>query len=210
MQVLSKDESLKKGPSVRTRRLVLQTAIELMQSGHTPSVSELAEAAEVSRATAYRYFPTQQVMIHDVVVTALGTILDWESEEQKVEKRVEELLSFCLPRIEAFEATFRATLSLDLSEGQKEKSGHVEEVQDSFRGHRIVLLNRCLAPLEGKLKPKEIKHLVNCLSLVFGIEYVIVAKDVCKMNSSQMLKHALTVASEMVDTALAKASVSCT
>ena len=31
----------------------------LMQDGFVPSVSDVAEAAEVSRATAYRYFPSQ-------------------------------------------------------------------------------------------------------------------------------------------------------
>src|SRR5688572_16214653 len=47
-----------RGARARTRKLMLETAIELMQSGGTPSVSDVAEAAEVSRATAYRYFPS--------------------------------------------------------------------------------------------------------------------------------------------------------
>ncbi|TGP37379.1 TetR/AcrR family transcriptional regulator, partial [bacterium M00.F.Ca.ET.228.01.1.1] len=34
-----------KGPRARTRRLMLETATRLMQSGMTPSVSEVAEAA---------------------------------------------------------------------------------------------------------------------------------------------------------------------
>ncbi|TIS72411.1 MAG: TetR/AcrR family transcriptional regulator, partial [Mesorhizobium sp.] len=36
-----------KGARARTRRLILETATRLMQSGVTPSVSEVAEAAEV-------------------------------------------------------------------------------------------------------------------------------------------------------------------
>ncbi|RVB97338.1 TetR/AcrR family transcriptional regulator, partial [Mesorhizobium sp. M7A.F.Ca.AU.002.06.1.1] len=43
-----------RGPRARTKRLMLETATRLMQAGVTPSVSEVAEAAEVSRATAYR------------------------------------------------------------------------------------------------------------------------------------------------------------
>ena len=52
-----------KGPRARTRRLMLETATRLMQSGLTPSVSEVAEAAAVSRATAYRYFPSADLKV---------------------------------------------------------------------------------------------------------------------------------------------------
>ena len=44
------------GPRVRMKRMLLDTAMQLMQRGVIPSVSDVAEAAEVSRATAYRYF----------------------------------------------------------------------------------------------------------------------------------------------------------
>ena len=56
-----------RGPRARTRKLMLETAVALMQAGQTPSVSDVAEAAEVSRATAYRYFPSQAALVHAVV-----------------------------------------------------------------------------------------------------------------------------------------------
>ena len=37
--------AVEKGPRARTKRLMLETATRLMQSGVTPSVSEVAEAA---------------------------------------------------------------------------------------------------------------------------------------------------------------------
>ena len=40
-----------KGARARTRKLMLETAIALMQQGQTPSVSDVAEAAGVARAT---------------------------------------------------------------------------------------------------------------------------------------------------------------
>ncbi len=51
---------------------MVQTAVELMQRGETPSVSAAAEAAGVSRATAYRYFPSQAALVGAVVDGRLG------------------------------------------------------------------------------------------------------------------------------------------
>jgi len=41
----------------RTRKDLLLAAARLLQQGKRPSLEEVAEAALVSRATAYRYFP---------------------------------------------------------------------------------------------------------------------------------------------------------
>src|SRR5690606_29510510 len=42
---------------LRTRKDLLEAAARLMREGRTPTFDEIAEAAMVSRATAYRYFP---------------------------------------------------------------------------------------------------------------------------------------------------------
>ena len=76
------------GASARTRDLMVRTAVDLMQRGKTPSVSEAAEAAAVSRATAYRYFLTQSALIEAVVDHALGPILEWDSTSDDPEARV--------------------------------------------------------------------------------------------------------------------------
>jgi AcrR family transcriptional regulator len=44
----------------RTRAAIVESAKELLQQGTTPTVAQAAEAALVSRTTAYRYFPTQE------------------------------------------------------------------------------------------------------------------------------------------------------
>ena len=43
----------------RTRAALLDAARALLSEGRTPTVEEAAEAAAISRATAYRYFPNQ-------------------------------------------------------------------------------------------------------------------------------------------------------
>src|SRR5690606_33087886 len=55
-----------RGARERTRRLMLDTATRMMQQGQTPSVSGVAEAAGVSRATAYRCFASQAALVSAV------------------------------------------------------------------------------------------------------------------------------------------------
>ena len=71
------------GPRARMQKLMLETADAADAGGRVPSVSDVAEAAEVSRATAYRYFPTQAAMVQAAVDEALGPILGWRSDSAR-------------------------------------------------------------------------------------------------------------------------------
>lgn len=62
------------GAEARTRAALLDAARELLAEGRTPNVGEAAEAAGVSRATAYRYFPYQR---------ALGRSGAWSSRSDR-------------------------------------------------------------------------------------------------------------------------------
>ena len=42
----------------RTRKAIVDAAMKLIEDGHTPSVSEIADLADVSRRTVYMYFPS--------------------------------------------------------------------------------------------------------------------------------------------------------
>ncbi|MFS7183047.1 TetR family transcriptional regulator, partial [Serratia proteamaculans] len=54
-----KQEKLLTSARARTHHLLLTSAMALYDEGGFPSITELAAYAQVSRATAYRYFPTQ-------------------------------------------------------------------------------------------------------------------------------------------------------
>ena len=47
----------------RTRNALVDITRTLLASGRTPTVEEAAEAAGISRATAYRYFPNQRALL---------------------------------------------------------------------------------------------------------------------------------------------------
>jgi AcrR family transcriptional regulator len=165
-----------RGARARTRRLMLETAIELMQQGFTPSVSDVAEAAQVSRATAYRYFPTQADLVHAVVDEALGPILGWSSDSDNAEERVGDLLAQSMPRILEFEATFKAALKLSLEQWAQQQAGESDEPPFK-RGHRVELLQQAIAPLRRTLPKKQFQRLAMALSLTYGLEVLVILKD---------------------------------
>src|SRR4030081_3563512 len=55
----------------RTRKALLNAAAELVRQGREPTVAEVAEVGEVSRTTAYRYFPTQESLLVEMRMFAL-------------------------------------------------------------------------------------------------------------------------------------------
>lgn len=191
-----------KGPRARTRKLMLETAIRLMQNGATPSVSDVSEAAEVSRATAYRYFPSQAALVQAVVDEALGPILDWQPGRGDAKSRVVDLLSTSVPRLAEFEATFRAALRLSLEQWARREAGTLGEEAAFSRGHRLPLLKQALAPLAETLSPEEFDRLSNALALVFGIESMVVFRDICGLSASQTQDLATWMATALMNHAL--------
>ncbi len=192
------DIEIERGPKARTRRLMLQTASRLMQDGVTPSVTEAAEAAGVSRATAYRYFPSQAALVQAVVDEGLGPILTWTSLSKNAEQRVDDLLASSLPRIEAYEATFKAALKLSLDQWARRQAGTLGDEERVTRGHRKELLRDALSPLRGSLPPAQFDRLAQALSLVFGVEVMIVLKDIWGLDGVETQSVARWMAGALV------------
>jgi AcrR family transcriptional regulator len=186
------------------KRMMLDTAMRLMKSGMVPSVSEVAEAAEVSRATAYRYFPSQAAMVQAAVDSGLGPILEWHSPAEDVETRVADLLAFSYPRITVHEATHRAALRLALDQWSRRHAGTIGEEPHIVRGNRKRLLRKALAPLSDAVDSETFDKLTQALSLMFGIEAMIVLKDIWGLNPEQAERVAVWSARSLVRSAIAE------
>ena len=178
---------------------MLQAATQLMQSGITPSVTEVAEAAEVSRATAYRYFPSQAALVQAVVDEALGPILRWESSDPDPKKRIRDLLKTAMPRIDEFEATFKAALKLSLDQWAQRQAGTLGNEPRFTRGHRVDLLKQVTAPLKGQVSPARRARLGQALSLVFGVEVLVVLKDIWGLSAAEAQAVAEWAGAALVD-----------
>lgn len=87
----------------KTHRLLLASAMTLYGEGAFPSITDLAAHAQVSRATAYRYFPTQSALITAVVAESLGPILEWRPQDDDALKRIQQLLTLAYPQMERHE-----------------------------------------------------------------------------------------------------------
>src|SRR5437763_8583828 len=77
----------------RTRAAIVAAAAELLQAGRTPSVNDVAEAADVSRRTVYLYFPTVEQLLLDATLgmlsqAAIDDAIEAADEEGDASERV--------------------------------------------------------------------------------------------------------------------------
>lgn len=193
-----------RGARARTRRLMLDTATRMMHAGDTPSVTTVAEAAGVSRATAYRYFPSQAALVDAVVDEGLGPILSWSSASTDAETRVVDLLETSMPRILEFEATFKAALKLTLEQWAEQHSGGASTEPPFRRGHRVQMLQQAIAPLKAELTRAQFDRLAKALSLVYGLEVLIILKDIWGLKQSETQSVAVWAATALVRATIAE------
>lgn len=192
------------GPRARMRKLMLDAAMKLMQEGWIPSISDVAQEAKVSRATAYRYFRSQSALIHAAVDEALGPILAWESETQDPQARMSELLAFTYPLLDSHEATLKAALRLALDQWARKHTGTLGAEVPMVRGRRIGLLRAAMAPLRGQLPRSDFDRLTQSLSVLFGTEALVVLKDIWGLDQRQAQRVALWACTALVRAACAE------
>lgn len=170
----------------RTRRLLIETAMKLFDGGAFPSITEVAQEAQLSRATAYRYFPTQSALVSAIVAETLSPIKSWRPSREEVSERIEELLSFAFPRMLEHEGTLRAALHLSLTQWAQSRSSDGPEREKLVRGNRKALLQHVVEPLNGELPPEIVDRVIKSLSLVYGSEIFLVMKDIWGCDNDQL------------------------
>jgi AcrR family transcriptional regulator len=194
-----------RGPRARTYRLLIAEAMALVRRGRIPSVAEVAVSAGVSRATAYRYFPSRSKLVTAVLEEALSPVRRYEPQAADGLHRLQELFAKTYPRFAEFEPQMRAALQLALEHESLERAGVLEE-EPFRRGHRRYLLNRAAVPLKAQLGSRAYERLLKALSIVYGIEPYVVLKDIWGTNEREVEVISRWMLDALVETALRQAS----
>jgi AcrR family transcriptional regulator len=191
-----------RGIKAATFKLLLETAMELIhQTGHIPSVPEVAVRSKVSRATAYRYFPTRSALLTAVIDSSLGPVRMLASDNPDGRQRVRELFVQTFPRFKEFEPQLRAAAQLALEQKALERAGLLEE-EPYRRGHRVRILRHAIEPLTPLLTPALRLRLHHALSVVYGIEPYVILKDIWELPDRDVERTALWMANALIDAAL--------
>ena len=176
----------------RTRRALLAAAVELVTSGAQPTVAAVADAAQVSRRTAYRYFPTQEQMLVEAALEGVRGIMaqaiegnggprsDIENIEGRLDRAVKALQRSAVANEQLLRTMIRLTISappaIDSTTGPPVRK----------RGYRrIEWIALALAPVKKKLGPRRYERLVSALAMCVGIEALIVLRDLRGLGESE-------------------------
>ncbi len=156
----------------RTRRAIVDAAMGLVAGGRTPSMAEIAKAAQVSRRTVYMYFPTlEQLLIYAMTVNTINTAIT-ESESTDPVARVEQLSravnSHSADNLHQGRALIRLTVEGDASGAGGPHRGY----------RRVQWFERALEPARETLTRQEFDRLVSALCVLTGWEPLIILKDV--------------------------------
>jgi AcrR family transcriptional regulator len=170
---------------LRTRRALLTAARDLVAEGRTPTVAEAADAATVSRATAYRYFPSQEALLVEVPLTidvpTVRSLFGHDAAPTDVEDRAALVHNTLYDHIREHEAQFRLFLRNTLLRSLDRERNDVPQ-RPAFR---LQLLDAALQPLERELDADQLERLKTALSILVGTEALIAMRDVVGLDHEQ-------------------------
>lgn len=173
---------------LRTRKDLLQAAGRLLKAGRKPTMDEVAEAALVSRATAYRYFPSLESLLVeaplDGAVPEPGEVFAADASADPAER---------LDRAEAAmhamtyqnEAQLRMMLANSLMRGAGGDGGATVPQRQN---RRTPLIEAALAPSRQRFSKEAYESLRAALTLVFGTEAMVVFRDVLPISERRARK----------------------
>jgi len=158
----------------RTRALIAAAAAGLTQ----PTVEQAADAAGVSRATAYRYFPTQEALSvelesEDVWREVEALVADPQTAD--VGARLDRIIDAVVRTVYAEERHIRTALRVYHDIWLRDPDSPVR------KGRRMGWIDRTIAPLPAEVR----ESLRLALALAIGPDPVTMLKDVAGLDAEQ-------------------------
>jgi len=160
----------------RTRMAIVGACRELIRSGATVTMPDVARLALVSEATAYRYFPDLVSLVDEAFAgmwpspaQALAPVADSGDPVERVAFACEFLLRGVLMSQTAVRAMIAATIT--------------RPAQAAIRpGIRFGLIDEALAPLNDTLDPARLTQLKQDLAAVVSAEALFSLTDLARLT----------------------------
>jgi AcrR family transcriptional regulator len=170
----------------RTRKALVEAAGRLIAEGRRPSVAEVADAADISRRTAYRYFPSAEQLSVEAALEATRQNMELSIEagraDEPVTDRVDRLVDALWRMTLENEALLRQMIRFTIDRDA------IEPGVPPRPSRRLEYVERALTPLQGALDQEELDRLTHALAIVIGIESTIVLRDICGLDSAEILR----------------------
>jgi AcrR family transcriptional regulator len=164
----------------RTRGALIQAAREFLSSGVTPTVEQAADAAGVSRTTAYRYFPNQRELIVATFPEIAAASLLPDAPPEDPAARLDAVVDALTSQLVEHEPELRAHLRLSL------ESAKGERAELPFRtGRAIGWIEEALAPLRGQISEPDLRRLVLAIRSAVGIEALVWLTDIAGLSREE-------------------------
>jgi AcrR family transcriptional regulator len=158
----------------RTRRAIVDAATRLLAEGGTPTVDEVAAAADVSRRTVYLHFPTYDQLLLDATLGALSAAENGErawAADDDAPTRVDALTRAMLGQAEETLPLGRQMLRLTVDAPADE-----DRPRRGYR--RVQWIEAALEPIRAELTDEQHERLVSALAIMLGFESMVVMRDV--------------------------------
>jgi AcrR family transcriptional regulator len=162
------------GQKARTRAALVEATRRLVADGAMPTVDDAAEAAGISRTTAFRYFPNQRALLLAAhPQTELSSLLADDAPDDPV-ARLDLVLDEFLGITLGWEPQLRTSLRLSLDPGA--------DLPPLRQGRAIVWIRDALAPLRRTHPRLDLDRLAVAIRSATGIEALVWLTDVAGLS----------------------------
>ena len=177
----------RKNQKLRTRDALVAAAAEVLRAGKPVSVADVADAARVSRTTAYRYFPTSEMLAAQAALAVFPQteVLELEAIAAgpgSPEEKLNAIIGGTDEMVEGHEAAFRSLVRFTV-----ERRNTPDPTRPRRPSYRRQWLQAALADVEADLGPERLDKLTAALSMLCGVESFIVLHDICQLPRKEAL-----------------------
>ncbi|MDX3187316.1 helix-turn-helix domain containing protein [Streptomyces sp. MN03-5084-2B] len=182
----------------RTRNAIVAAAVELVRGGGPVTMPEVAKAAAVSEATAYRYFPDLASLLREAVAgnlfdpaEVLAPLADCADPVARVAAAAEHLLRHVLAHESAVRAMIAATITRPADTTARP-------------GLRFGLIDEALAPPAdlGGLDAPAVAQLKRDLAVVMSAEALFGLTDLHRLPHDEAVRSLVRTATTLTKAAL--------